>query len=193
MTMHPIQCKCGALKGQVDSAGVHSRLICHCTDCRAFARFLGQDAVLDERGGTEIVQVAQYRLQWLQGEGQLAAVRLSDKGMVRWYAACCATPIGNTMATPQLPFIGLVHSCLDRGRMDEDFGASLAILNTDTALGEPKPRQRGLLGVVARFLWIVLGSRLAGRERQSPLFDTSGLPRVDPWVLTAAELANLKS
>lgn len=128
---------------------------CYCTDCRAFAHFLGKAPdVLDEQGGTEIVQVAQPRLRFIQGEDYLSAVRLSDKGMIRWYASCCGTPIGNTLANPKVSFIGLIHTCLDRARMNQDFGTSVAVVNTDTALGSPKPRQRGLPGVVARLLCV---------------------------------------
>lgn len=194
MTLHPIQCKCGAVRGQLEGIGSHCRLICYCTDCRAFARFLGKaPEVLDKQGGTEIVQVAQQRLHFVQGEDRLAAVRLSDKGMLRWYTTCCATPIGNTMANPKAAFIGLIHSCLDRGQMDKDFGTQVAVLSTGTALGEPKPEQRGLLGVVARFLWILFSNNIAGGYRKSPLFNASGLPRVAPKILNAQELASLKS
>ncbi len=35
------------------------------------------------------------------------------KGLMRWYASCCNTPIGNTMATSAMPFIGLIHACID--------------------------------------------------------------------------------
>lgn len=191
--MHSIQCKCGAVRGQLEGGGIHNRLICYCTDCRAFARFLGDPDVLDEQGGTEIVQVAQSRLRFVRGEECLAAVRLSDQGMLRWYASCCGTPIGNTMASPKVSFIGLIHCCLDRSRLDEDFGTGVALLNTDTALGTPQPKQRGLLGVVARFLWLLVTQRIGGRYRKSPLFDAAGLPRVTPKVLGAKELAELKS
>lgn len=192
--MHPIQCKCGAIRGQLEGAGTHNRIICYCTDCRAFARFLGKAPdVLDEQGGTEIFQVAQSRLRFLEGEEHLAAIRLSDKGLVRWYASCCKTPIGNTMTNPNISFIGLIHTCLDRVQINEDFGASIAVVNTDTALGTPKPKQRGLLGVVARFVWIVLTDRISGEYRKSPLFNASGLPRVDPKILSSEEVARLKS
>ncbi|MBW7833628.1 MAG: hypothetical protein H3C29_10470 [Simplicispira suum] len=192
--MHPVRCKCGTVRGQLEGTGIHNRLICYCTDCRAFARFLGKAPdVLDEQGGTEILQVAQSRLHIRQGEDRLAAIRLSDKGMVRWYASCCGTPIGNTMDNPKMSFIGLIHSCLDQAQMNEDFGTNVAVVNTDTALGNPKPKQRGLLGVAARFMWIVVTSRISGRYRMSPLFNGAGLPQVEPKILPAEELANLKS
>lgn len=192
--MHLIQCQCGTVRGQLEGTGVHNRLICYCTDCRAFAGFLGRTAdVLDKQGGTEIVQVAQPRLRFLQGEDRLSAVRFSEKGLVRWYASCCNTPIGNTMADPKVSFIGLVHVCLDRAQMDKDFGTKVAILNTDTALGETKPTQRGLMGVIARFIGIGVSTRISGRYKNSQMFNASGLPRVVPSVLTPQELARLKS
>lgn len=174
--------------------GTSNRLICYCTDCRAFARFLGTaPCVLDEQGGTEIVQVAQHRLSFYQGRDLLSAIRLSENGMIRWYATCCGTPIGNTAASRKTSFIGLVHSCLDHQQMDKDFGAKVAVLNTDTALGQMKPKQRGLLGVIARFIWIIAMNRVNGRYKKSPLFDSSGLPLVTPKILSADELEKLKS
>lgn len=167
--------------------------MCYCADCQAFAKFLGHsDEVLDVHGGTEIVQVAQPRLVFSQGKKHLAAMRLSEKGMVRWYAACCKTPIGNTLIDPKISFIGLIHSSLDRPKMDMDFGKNVAIVNTGSATGELKPKQRGLLGTMLRFLWIVLSNRIGGRYRKSQLFNESGVPVVHPTVLSAEELEDLK-
>jgi hypothetical protein len=148
--------------------------------------------VLDKQGGTEIVQVAQPRLRFLQGEERLSAVRLSEKGMVRWYASCCNTPIGNTLADPKVSFIGLIHVSLDHAQMNSDFGTKIAILNTHTALGQTKPTQRGLVVVIARFIWIVVTMRVTGRYKHSQLFNTSGSPRVVPTIIAPQELARFK-
>lgn len=190
--MHPIQCDCGAIRGEIRGTGTTNRVICYCTDCRAFARFLGKPGVLDGQGGTEIVQLNLSRLTFLAGQEHLAAVRLSDQGMVRWFAACCKTPIGNTLPNPTMSFIGLIHSCLSHTKLDSDFGTHVALVNTDTAVGEPKPGQRGLLRVIARILWIAGAGRITGTYKRSALFDESGSPRVQPAVLTPAELAVLK-
>jgi hypothetical protein len=161
-------------------------------DCRAFARYLGKSsAVLDQQGGTEVLQVAHSRLRFSRGLEHLAAVRLSEKGLVRWYAQCCGTPIGNTMVDPKMSFIGLIHTCLDRPRMDGDFGTNIAVVSVDTALGEPKPKQRGMLGVIARFLAILVSNRLSGRYKKSALYDASGSLRIEPKVLSADERATL--
>lgn len=192
--MHRIQCKCGIIRGHIHDTGICNRVVCYCADCRAFAKFLGRsNEVLDAHGGTEIVQVAQPRLTFTQGKEHLAALRLSDKGMVRWYAACCKTPIGNTLLDPKISFIGLIHSSLDRSKMDLDFGKNVALVNTDSATGEPKPKQRGLLGAMLRFLWIVLSTLIGGRYKNSQLFNESGSPIVRPTVLTAEEHKGLKS
>lgn len=186
--MHAIQCKCGTLRGQLEGTGVHNRLICYCKDCRAFAHFLGKaDEVLDEQGGTEIVQVAQPRLRFSQGVDKLAAMRLSETGMIRWYASCCNSPIGNTMADHKVSFIVLIHVALDQARIAQDFGTKIALLSTDSALGDPKPAQRGLIGVIARFIWILVTTRISGRYKNSQLFNATGEPRVVPLILDGSK------
>ena len=192
--MHSVKCQCGAVRGQIEATGTSSRIICYCTDCRAFANFLGQFVdVCDAQGGTEIVQIAQPRLRITQGLEHLACLRLSANGMLRWYAACCNTPLGNTMADPKIGFIGMIHTSLDHARMDADFGGAIARLNTNTALGETKPRQRGLAGVIARFIYLVVSTRFSGRYKNSQLFNSSGAPILQARVLTAEELAHFKS
>ena len=190
---HPVSCRCGAVKGELSAGGTHNRLICYCKDCRAFARYLAETPdILDTQGGTEIIQLAQARLRFTQGEDQLAAVRLSDKGLIRWYAGCCRTPIGNTLPNAKLSFIGMIHSCLDKGRLTQDFGESVALVHTQSALGEPKPEQRGFLRVGLKMAWILLSNWLGGGYRRSVLFDGVGRPLVEPNILEAKVVAGLK-
>lgn len=202
--MHQLQCQCGLVRAEVDCRGTHNRLICYCTDCQAFGRFVAglretaasSDSdmpILDAQGGTELVQVAQSTLKFLHGEDQLLAVRLSEKGMIRWYTRCCHTPIGNTMPTVGGAFIGLIHSSLTRPQLNADFGDQVAQLNTNTALGTPKPPQHGLFRVISSFLWLLISERASGRYRQSPLFDANGSPITVPGVLNAAEVSALKN
>src|ERR1700760_285054 len=74
---------------------------------------LSEHETLDARGGSDIVQVLPKNVTFLQGVNSLACMRLTDKGMVRWYASCCKTPIGNTLADYKISFIGLLHDCLE--------------------------------------------------------------------------------
>lgn len=190
---HQIQCQCGLVRGEIRGTGPHSRVRCYCADCRAFARYLGQaSTTLDSQGGSEVLQLAQHRVHWLQGQEQLACLRLSPKGLLRWYCRCCNTPIGNMLAEPKMAFIGLLSSCLDKTQLAHDFGEAVADANTETAFGEPKPQQRGVAGVILRFVWLVLLARLTGRWRQSPFFQADGSLLVTPTVLTAAQRTALK-
>jgi hypothetical protein len=189
--MHQLKCQCGALRGQIDNSGISSRIRCYCSDCQAFAKFLGDDGILDAQGGTELLQMAQQHLSLTQGQEQLAIVRLSDKGLFRWYAKCCNTPIGNTLGNAKMCFIGIAHSCLDPSKMDEDFGQDIAIVNVKSAITEPKPKQKGLTGVLFRFAGILLSGRIGSKYRLSPLFNDVGKPLVQPRVLSATDRTNL--
>lgn len=190
---HPIQCQCGTVRAQLHGSGTYNRIACYCTDCRAFARFLGGDAILDKQGGTQIVQVAQARLRFTHGLDHLAVMRLSEKGLMRWYASCCNTPIGNTLDTPSISFIGLIHSCMDAKQLDARFGSKITNVNTQSALGIPKPNPEGLGKVVLRFLAITGIALANGSYKKSVLFKVNGQAIAKPRVLTTTELGYLKS
>ncbi|MFT4197494.1 MAG: DUF6151 family protein, partial [Pseudoxanthomonas sp.] len=107
-----------------------ARATCYCRDCQAFARFLGQPGVLDAHAGTDIVPMAPAGLRITAGFDQVACMSLSPKGLLRWYAACCRTPLANTLRTPGLPYVGLVAACVaDRAALDAAVGpAARAVL-----------------------------------------------------------------
>lgn len=194
---HPLQCRCGAVKGTLADTRKVNRVICYCRDCQAFAHFLGgADEILDERGGSDIVQVLPKKVTFSQGADKLACMRLTEKGTLRWYASCCRTPIGNTVATPKFPFIGLVHNCLEGAgpSLDEAFGPVRMWVHTKSARGEPKPEQRGMGGTIAWFLGTVLRARFNGDYRVTPFFHIpTGAPVVTPRVLSAQERAQVMS
>ena len=190
---HPLSCRCGALRGHVEGSGGSNRMLCYCQDCQAFARFLGRaDIVLDAQGGSDIVQLAPHRIHIDRGAEQLAVMRLSDKGMLRWYAACCRTPVGNTMAGPGFPFTGLLVQCLDSAPVEAAFGPVRGSANTDSAIGEPRPRAFGMAGSLLRILAMVAGSRLSGRYKDTPFFTASGAPVAEPTVLSTEARARLR-
>src|SRR5688572_12534539 len=100
----PVRCSCGTLRAVVRGAsgGRGNHVVCYCDDCQSFAHFLERaDDTLDAHGGTEIYQMSPARLEIIDGADRLACVRLAPKGLLRWYAACCRTPIGNTLASRQ--------------------------------------------------------------------------------------------
>jgi len=192
---HPLQCQCGTLKGFVDDPQRANRAVCYCNDCQAFAHFLGKsDEILDELGGSEVIQVLPRNVTFTQGTEALACMRLTGKGLLRWYAGCCNTPIGNTLDNFKISFIGLVHTCLETsGRPIEDsFGPVRVWVNTKGAKGNPKPKTVGIGTTIVWFLTNVAKSRIDGSYKQTPLFlaDT-GAPIVPPRVLSAEERARV--
>jgi Family of unknown function (DUF6151) len=97
---HSISCHCGKLKGTLNRNQEVNRCVCYCADCQAFARFLKREHdILDEMGGTSIIQTIPANVTFTEGTEHLTCMRLTTNGLLRWYAACCNTPIGNTPPT----------------------------------------------------------------------------------------------
>ena len=199
----PVRCSCGALRGVVRrvSANHGNRVVCYCDDCQSFAYFLGgAKQILDAHGGTDIFQMSPARLEISEGADKLACMRLSPGGLVRWYASCCNTPIGNTLATRQVPFVGLIHSCVDHtadGRSrDEALGPIRARVNARFAKGDRAQldaHDRTPVSQLFRFVPMILMARLRGDHTRSPFFDgKTGELRVEPRVLTDDELLEVE-
>jgi hypothetical protein len=192
---HPLQCLCGTIKGFVDEPQRANRAVCYCRDCQAFAHFLGKsDEILDELGGSEVIQVLPKNVTFTQGTEALACMRLTGKGLLRWYAGCCNTPIGNTLDNFKISFIGLVHTCLETpGRsLDDSFGPVRVWVNTKGAKGNPKPKTVGIGTTILWFLANVAKARIDGSYKQTPLFLVDkGTPIVSPRVLSPEELARV--
>jgi hypothetical protein len=114
--------------------------------------------------------------------------------MIRWYASCCRTPIGNTLATTAMPFVGVIKAFIDapstalgplRGRSFAKSAKGGRVAVSKDGLPE--------LVMIARVLAKVLRWRLRGDQRRSPLFDAAtGQPRVAARVLETAEREDLK-
>ena len=175
------------------------RVVCYCEDCQAFARFLERPDVLDAAGGTDIFQMPPGRLKLTAGMDAVRCLRLSKRGIFRWYTDCCRTPIGNT-AGPRVPVIGVIHSFMDHkadGRSRNDvLGPPLCRIYERSAIG-PHPPTAPLppsFGVFVQRAATMLGWWARGLGRPTPFFDDrTKAPRSVPRVLTASERATLGS
>ena len=191
---HPLQCRCGTLKGYVSPPNMACRALCYCKDCQAFANFLERpdDRVLNERGGTEIVATLPRHVHFTQGLEALVCMSLSDRGLLRWYASCCNTPVGNTPRDFKVPYVGLIHSCLAKRdpSLQDSFGPVRAVLETKSAKGEVKSTPiRNLVALLA-IMKSVIAARLSGSYKSNPFFvEGSGTPIKQPRVLTKVERA----
>ncbi len=191
----PLRCACGALRGVAREvgAGAGHRVVCYCDDCQAFAHFLGRaDRILDAHGGTDVFQMSPARIELTKGKAHLACLRLTRKGVLRWYAACCNSPVGNTFPTRQIPFVGLILDCadplaLDR-TLDEVFGPVRARVHARFATGEvaePDTYDRAPISLILRFAGSLLTARIRGEHKKAPTFfdAKTGKPTVVPRIL----------
>lgn len=196
-----LSCRCGEVHGWVRgvSPSTVSRAICYCDDCQAFAHRLGRSELLDAKGGTDVIQVAPSALTFDRGVERIAGLRLSPKGLHRWYASCCNTPLGNTM-TPSLPFVGIVASTLQVGAaqgkeqgngqaLEQVVGKARGGILGQYAIGGPPPGSTKMpLGLVAHSLKLLLGWKLGGKAWPHPFFErASGAPTRPVTVLSREE------
>ncbi len=188
---HVIRCRCGHLRGALPANQCLVRLRCYCRDCQAYAHALGAAGViLDTLGGTQVVVTLQQYLRFTEGTDKLGCLSLSRKGLLRWYASCCDTPIGNTTRDPRVSFLGLVHTCLDGSPSTPGtaFDDDPLPVNVRHAKGRIRPQVTDTLVATARIAWHVLRARADGTWRKSPFFAAGTLaPVVVPRILTEAE------
>ncbi|MBW4707748.1 hypothetical protein KX928_08105 [Roseobacter sp. YSTF-M11] len=181
-------CQCGTLKGVLHdvapASGCH--LICYCKDCRAFARHMGQMEALEPGGGSPLVQVLPNRIEITQGADQIACLRLSPKGLYRWYATCCRTPLANTVGTSKMPLAGMWRPNFAD---TEALGPVVTHGFTKFALpvtGAPR-KDKGLARMLGGLLKRTLAAYLSGTARISPFFDQAGQPVAEPRIISLAE------
>jgi hypothetical protein len=190
----PLRCRCGAVRGEMDTAHAYTRATCYCKDCRAFARYLAVPGVLDDAGGTDIVPVAPDAVRFTAGTEHVACMSLSPKGLLRWYAACCRTPLANTPREPKLPYVGMVSACFDATpqAVDAAFGPrNRVVINSPSATAPVRATPLGFVTGGLRILAGILGAKLR-RVRASPFFDASGHPLRQPDVISREQRAALE-
>jgi Family of unknown function (DUF6151) len=195
---HPLQCKCGTLKGYLSPPDMANRGVCYCKDCQAFAHFLERpgDAVLNELGGTEIVATLPKHVHFTQGLEALVCMSLSDRGLLRWYTSCCNTPIGNTPRDFKTSYVGLIHSCLAKRApsLEDSFGPVRMVLQTKSAKGQVKSTPMSNFVTMLKVMKSVIGTRISGNYKRNPFFvEHSGSPIKQPRVLTNAERTRVTS
>ena len=176
-------CRCGQTEIEIETRG-GSRVVCYCEDCQAFARHFGKTDMLDGRGGSDLYQVLPHQVRFRKGAEHLAAIRLSDKGPARWYAACCDTPMANTWTSPKLPFATMTAVQFDH---PETLGPIQAQAFRKQAIGYAEKEGSGMGAVYLSFARRLLGAYLTGKWRLTPFFDGDGTPKAPFRRLTEDE------
>jgi hypothetical protein len=148
-------------------------MVCYCDDCQAYAHYLGRTDLLDAHGGTDIVQVAPASLSFDRGADRIVGLRLTPRGLFRWHASCCKTPLGNTLG-PGIPFVGIVVQAFNAGgcRAEDVFGRPVAAAWSKYAIGGlPEGAKEANVRLIARAMRLVLGWRLRGKTWPNPYFE----------------------
>ncbi|MFN3210133.1 MAG: DUF6151 family protein [Roseovarius sp.] len=174
-------CHCGACEVMlaVPAPAAGTRVTCYCKDCQTAARLFGHSAaLLSPGGGSEIWQTTPDRLTLVAGAEELQILRLSPKGLYRWHARCCDTPVFNTMSRVHLPFVGVVLRQAELTGAAAGLGPSRCRAFTRHARPDPGApgRDRGFAGAGLQVLRRMAGAWIGGRAALNPLVREDGRP-----------------
>jgi len=177
-----LSCRCGKLKARLSDVGPQTgtHILCHCADCRATYNHLGVTDYGDE--SIDLFQTSPDKLTILQGGENLALMRLSKRGLLRWYAKCCNTPMFNTLASPKLPFVAVHAATMDSPEAIGPVKGEGFVRNRNGKVGH-----KGGLRIAAGVIGRMAKARLSGRWRDTPFFDASTLEPVVPAEILSRE------
>lgn len=183
-----LSCDCGAVTGKasITKPTMGNRLLCYCKDCRAFVEHLGKGTqVLDPWGGSEVYQLPINSVKFEEGANNVTCLRFGKKGLYRWYAKCCDTPIGNTLGA-SMPFIGLICSVYSRDEnKDAILGQVLGSVHVNSAtslLPSNEAEKKTPIWLFPLIIAKLLRWKLMGRATPNPLF-TNGKPNCQPEIV----------
>ena len=183
-----LKCSCGKVNGRANNVSPSSgtRCVCYCSSCQSFANHLDcSSKILNENGGTDIFQMPVSHVKITSGVEQIRCLRLTPKGMFRWYTQCCQTPIGNTFSGGA-PFMGVIHSFMDdEGERDNNLGSVLGhsfIKFAQPPFSEDVEQAMPLFRLLFRMFGRLAIWKLKGLNKPSAFFDSGGRPVSDPKI-----------
>jgi Family of unknown function (DUF6151) len=143
--------------------------------------------MLNEKAGSDIVQVAPATLRFSEGQDRIAGLRLSPKGLYRWHTTCCNTALGNSMR-PGVPFVGLLAPIFDASRLDHTVGAPTGALLGQFAIGEPPAGSTGTnVSLLFRVIARIFGWKFSGKTWPHPFFSRETGEPVHPVIVLSKE------
>ncbi|HCH62820.1 MAG: hypothetical protein CL927_18245 [Deltaproteobacteria bacterium] len=174
----PIQCTCGSVRGTLLDVAPSTvqNLVCHCIDCRSTLRHLGRaNDLLTEHGGTAVVHSTPARMQITHGHTHVGLLRLSPKGLLRFYATCCNTPIASMLDDPRQAFVSIAR-CILPSDADTHLGPAVGVRGR-SAIGNLRTLDAAHnvpAWLVARIGWRLAKQRLQGQARPSAFHAADG-------------------
>jgi hypothetical protein len=185
-------CDCGTVTGTLIDVGPGpgDHVVCHCTDCQDLTHHLGHaERVLDAHGGTSLYQTRCARMQLDTGRDRLACLHLTDAPTLRWYAACCRTPLFNTFKNGKLPFITILLAACDPAARKQALGPPRGHLFLQDAIADTDGLPKmSTITLMRRFFVRAIKDIVSGDRRKAALFDAKTLePIAVPHRLTDEE------
>lgn len=184
-----LACRCATVQIALSVPGrsAGTRCVCYCGDCQTAARVFGPgDDLLGPAGGTDIWQTTPDRVDIRAGQDRLAILRLSPKGLYRWHATCCDTPLFNTLPRMGVPFVGVVLRPDQAAQVDPVLGPVFCYHATAGARpGEGAPSgDVHFARAVGSLIWRMAAAVLSGRGKRNPLRAPDGGPNAPIRILT---------
>ncbi len=176
-------CECRALQGRITAEGVQAgtHVVCYCPDCRAAELYFGQpDPAPDP---IAVFQIAPEHIEIDQGAEHLAVMQLGPKGVYRWYAKCCKSPLANTLQTPKFPFASVIAKRVANP-------SNLGPVTSRSFVPKPggKSSHERFASAVFGVLKRAAKSRFSGGWKKTPFFDGStGEPVSKPTLISKSE------
>ncbi len=177
------QCKCGQVTGTLKNlkpSGVN-RVVCYCRFCQAYEQHLS-GAKQKDQPGSDLFQMSPRDIQFEQGFEWVHAIKLTDKGPLRYYAKCCNTPLVNGLQNMKVPFTGVAIDCvpqlLEESQSLLSFGPIRARVNTHGAQQKalPKSDNASKYRMFAHLARLMFGWWLRGDAKRSPFINAQGQP-----------------
>jgi len=184
-----ISCDCGSFKAELLAfpKNTPGRLACYCRDCQSYLEKIDRADVLDDFGGSEIIPVYPAELKILQGKEHLKCYRLSEKGLYRWAAGCCNSPVLNTK--PDFPWLGIFHTAYKKSDPSalESLGEIKSRIFGKYAKGQPPFVIADKLGFKALMtvMPFIIKGKLLKKATASEFFEDDGqTPIAEPEILS---------
>lgn len=121
-----------------------------------------------------------------EGSQYLRSLRLTPKGLIRWYAGCCNTPVGNTLSA-KLPFIGVIEAFISANEdVESKLGPVRGSVFVKSARTPPPASLRGsdnTFSLHTRILVSLLKWKIKYSQCQSPFFLPDGNPVCQPRIV----------
>lgn len=171
---YELRCNCGQVRGKVlPTPKIRlNHCVCYCDDCQRYLQTLGRPELLDQNGGTRILQLPPSQIEITAGLDQVRCLRLSPKGLYRFYTACCRTPLANA-GKFGMPIGGVLGAMIQGLKEDSpELPVRMRVFGK-FAKGTPPAGTRAKFTAwdIGRILVFVASSWATGGHKKTPLFD----------------------